>query len=112
MDRTLLIGVIIAGLSVLCTVLSKFNPYRLNIMSFAIGIILIFCGALNVTGIGSLIIMLGLFSFVFSIIMYSKVIPGPWTFGFDFVLLFIWLEYLLNQLLVPVTLIFYGIEIL
>ena len=77
MDRALLIGVIIAGLSVLCTVLSKFNPYRLNIMSFAIGVILIFCDALNVTGIGILIIMLGLFSFVFSIVMYSKVVLGP-----------------------------------
>ena len=112
MNLTLLIGIIITVLSILCTVLSKFDPYRLNIMSFIIGIILIVCGVINAEGIGIFVILLGVCSFMLSILMYTKVVPAPWTFSLDFVTLVIWFEYLLNQILIPAVLIYYGIKII
>lgn len=112
MNLTLLIGIIIAVLSILCTVLSKFDPYRLNIMSFIIGLVLIVCGAINANGIGIFVILLGACSFMLSILMYAKVVPAPWTFGFDFVTLVIWFEYLLNQIFIPAGLVYYGITII
>lgn len=112
MNWTLFIGIVITLLSILCTVLTKFDPYRLNILSFMIGVILIVCGVMNASGIGIFTIILGVFSFVFSILMYAKVVPGPWTFGVDFVTLVIWFEYLLNQILIPVALIYHGVTIL
>lgn len=61
---------------------------------------------------GILLIALGIIIAFAVFYLEAKVIGGPWTFGFSFEVIFIWLFYILLQIILPVALIIYGILLL
>ena len=61
---------------------------------------------------GILLIALGIIIAIALFYMVTKVIGGPWSFGFSFELIFMWLFYILLQIILPAGLIIYGIFLL
>lgn len=61
---------------------------------------------------GIFLIALGIIIAIAVFYMVTKVTGGPWSFGFSFELIFIWLFYIFLQIILPTGLIIYGIFLL
>ena len=112
MNIVMIFGLVIAAVALINLFVTKFDPYRLNILTLIIGTVLVLFGGIGVDHIELLLILLGCVTAILSFFMYWKVTSAPWTFGFDWTLIFVWLEYLFNQFIIPVCLIGCGIYLL
>lgn len=110
MNLLILIGCIFLALSILLIPLTDFNPYVLHYLATFVGIILIVFGYYDiVNNLNLFLILLGILVALISLDLYWKTTPGPRRYGFDWVLIFAWIQYLLNQFIMPITLIVCGI---
>lgn len=112
MNVVTIFGLIIVVVALINLFITKFDPYRLNILTLIIGAVIVFFGCINIDHIELLLILLGSVTAILSFFIYWKVTSAPWTFGFDWTLIFVWLEYLFNQFIIPICLIGCGIYLL
>ena len=61
---------------------------------------------------GIFLIALGIIIAIAVFYMVTKVTGGPWSFGFSFELIFLWLFYIFLQIILPTGLIISGIFLL
>ena len=110
MNLLILIGCIFLALSILLIPLTGFNPYALHYLATFVGIILIIFGYYDIiNNLNLFLILLGILVALISLDMYWKTTFRPCCYGFDWTSIFIWIQYLLNQFIMPITLIVYGI---
>lgn len=79
----MIFGLIIVAVALINLFVTKFDSYRLNILTLIIGSVLVLFGGIDVDHIELLLILLGCVTAILSFFMYWKVTSAPWTFGFD-----------------------------
>lgn len=112
MNIVTIFGLVVVATALINLFITKFDPYRLNILTLIVGAVLVFFGGIGIDHIELLLVLLGSVIAILSFFMYWKITSAPWTFGFDWTLIFVWLEYLFNQFVIPICLIGYGIYLL
>ena len=110
MNLLILIGCIFLIISLLLIPLTGFTFWQVYYLATFIGIILIIFGYYDIiNNLNLFLILLGILVALISLGLYWKTAPGPWRWGFDWTSIFTWTQYLLNQFIMPITLIVCGI---
>lgn len=106
------IGIGLAVVSLLIVVFAKLDERYYAFAGILVGICMILIEVLGLSGLGTLLITLGILLCITTCYLSVKVVGGPWNFGYSPSLIILWIVYLFFLVVAPAGLIIYGISIL